>query len=97
RSRPAARRPVRRSRTRTGSARSLQRQGPQPGVRSGEDLGFLAVEFLGRDDAPVTQVGELGQLIRRTLRARSLLDVLAELPLLDFRVPHLVLVHLAAA
>ena len=65
--------------------------------RSGEDLGFLAVEFAGRDYAPVTQVGELGQLIRRTLRARSLLDILAELPLLDLRVPHLVLVHLAAA
>jgi len=43
------------------------------------------------------QVGELGQLIRRTLRARGLLDILAELPLLDLRVPHLVLVHLAAA
>ena len=39
--------------------------------RSGEDLGLLAVELPGRDDAPVTQVGELGQLIRRTLRARA--------------------------
>lgn len=35
--------------------------------RSGEDLGLLTVELLGRNDAPVPQVGELGQLIRRTL------------------------------
>ena len=59
---------------------ALQRQVPQPGVRSGEDLGLLAVELLGRDDAPVTQVGELGQLIRRTLRARGPLDITGGAP-----------------
>ena len=42
---------------------------------SGQDLGLLPVELLGRDDAPVAQVGQLGQLIRRTLRTRGLLDV----------------------
>jgi hypothetical protein len=65
--------------------------------RSGEDLGLLTVELLCGDDAPVGQVGELGQLIRRILRAHGMLGILAELPLLDLRVPHLVLVHLAAA
>ena len=59
--------------------RSLQRLGPG-GVRSrsGEDLGRLTVELLGRDDAPVTQAGELGQLIRRTLRACGLLDITSQ-------------------
>jgi hypothetical protein len=28
--------------------------------RSGQDLGLLALELLGRDDAPVAQVGEFG-------------------------------------
>src|SRR5215469_6043222 len=65
--------------------------------RSGEDLGLLALEFLGRNDATVTKVGELGQLIRRTLRAGGILDIAAELLVLGLRVPHLVLVHLAAA
>ena len=34
---------------------------------SGQDLSLLAVELLGRDNAPVTQLGKLGQLVRRTL------------------------------
>ena len=33
--------------------------------QSGQDLGLLAFEFGGRDDAPVAQVGQLAQLVRR--------------------------------
>ncbi len=58
---------------------------------------LLAVELLGRDDASVAQVGELGQLVRRTLRARGLLDITAQLLLLTLHLPHLTLMHLAAA
>jgi len=32
--------------------------------RSGQDLGLLALELFRRDDAPVAQVSELGQLVR---------------------------------
>src|SRR5271165_658541 len=53
------------------------------GPRSGHDLGLLAFELLGRDDAPVAQVGELGQLVRRAgSRTRSLLDVGAQFAVL---------------
>ena len=38
----------------------------------------LPVGLRGRDDAPVTHVGEHGQLVRRTLRTGCILDVAAE-------------------
>src|SRR5512146_90192 len=63
----------------------------------GENLGLLALELVGRDDSAVTQVGQLGQLVGRCLRARGLPDVAAELPVLLLRLLHGPLVHLAAA
>src|SRR5215475_6933004 len=68
-----------------------------PPRRSGQDLGLLPFELLGRDDTTVAQVGELGQLIRRALRSGGLLDVGAELLILALRLLHRVFVHLAAA
>ena len=38
----------------------------------------LRIGLRGRDDAPVTHVGEHGQLVRRTLRTGCILDVAAE-------------------
>src|SRR5215471_19937241 len=64
---------------------------------SGQDLALLAFELVGRDDAPVAQVGQLAQLVRSAFGARSLLDVLTELLLLKLRVLLGVLMHLAAA
>src|SRR5215468_7861730 len=63
----------------------------------GENLGLLALEFLRRDDAAVTQVGQLGELVGRVPRTRGVLDVGAEFPFLLLRLLHGALVHLAAA
>src|SRR5271157_3846617 len=68
------------------------------GPRSGHDLGLLAFELLGRDDAPVAQVSELGQLVSRAgWRTRSLLDVGAQFAVLLLRLLHRPLLHAAAA
>jgi hypothetical protein len=68
------------------------------GPRSGHDLGLLAFELLGRDDAPVAQVSELGQLVRRAgWRTRSLLDGGAQFAVLLLRLLHRPLLHAAAA
>jgi hypothetical protein len=47
----------------SGERPSGERPSGQP-CRSGQNLGLLACELLGRDDTPVAQVGELGQLVR---------------------------------
>src|ERR1700757_2714716 len=44
-----------------------------PFWRSGENLGLLALELFGRDDAAVTQLGQLGELVGRARRTRGLL------------------------
>ena len=53
-------------------------RGPRANDRSGQDLGLLTLELLGRDDTPVAQVSELGQLVCGA-GLRGLLDVAAEL------------------
>src|SRR5690349_24016387 len=63
----------------------------------GENLGLLALELVGRDDAAVTQVGQLGQLVGRVLRTRGVLDVATELLVPLLRVLHGPLLHRAAA
>src|SRR5215467_5156516 len=65
--------------------------------RSGQDLGLLALELLGRDDTPVAQVSELGQLGRRALLACGLLDITAEGLVLLLRLLCRPLMHTAAA
>jgi hypothetical protein len=48
--------------------RRCRRPGIAAAYRSaGQYLGPLALELLGRDDTPVTQVGQLGQLVGRAL------------------------------
>src|SRR6516162_11296324 len=68
-----------------------------PRNRSGQDLGLLALELLRRDDTPVAQVGELGQLVRRAGLARDLLDVPAERLVLLLSPLGSPLLHAAAA
>src|ERR1700736_7023871 len=63
---------------------------------SGKDLRLLALELRGRDHSPVTQVSELGQLVRGA-GPRGLLDVVAELLVLALCLPCRPLMHLAAA
>src|SRR5215510_7740820 len=65
--------------------------------RSSQDLGLLTLELLGRDDTPVAQVSELGQLFRRALRACGLLDITAEGLVLLLRLPRRPLLHAPAA
>src|SRR5206468_12403104 len=58
------------------SARSSAMPGKLPLSSSGgENLGLLALELLGGDDAPVAQVGQLGQLVGRVRTACGVLDV----------------------
>src|SRR5262245_59490653 len=64
-----------------------------------QDLGLLALELLGGDHAPVAQVGQLRQLVRRAGRRarRGFLDVLAELLVLPPLILLRPLLHRAAA
>src|SRR5215813_8064107 len=65
--------------------------------RSGQDLGLLTLELLGRDDTPVAQVSELGQLFRRALLACGLLDIAAERLVLLLSLLRSPLMHAPAA
>src|SRR5215475_2543473 len=65
--------------------------------RSGQDLGLLALELLGRDDTPIAQVRELGQLVRRAGLARGLLDITTEGRVLLLSLLRGPLMHAAAA
>src|SRR5271165_4172839 len=63
----------------------------------GQDLRLLLIELRGCDDPSVAQVSQLGQLIGRARRTRSLLDVAASLLILLLRLLRGPLVHRAAA
>src|SRR5580704_2061514 len=79
----------------TGRYRRRRVSGRPPDSSGGQDLRLLLLELLGRDDAPVAQVGELGQLVGR-IRTCDLLDVAAGCLVLLLRRLYAVLVHLAA-
>src|SRR5215468_8531288 len=65
--------------------------------RSGQDLGLLTLELLGRDHTPIAQVRELGQLVRRAGLARGLLDITTEGRVLLLSLLRGPLMHAAAA
>src|SRR6516165_8156346 len=63
----------------------------------GQHLGLLALELVGRDNAPIAQVSQLGQLVGCVTRTRGILHVGAELPILVLGLLHGPVVHRAAA
>src|SRR5580692_9240437 len=60
-----------------------------------QDLGLLALELVGRDNATVAQVGQLGQLVGRVALIGGLLDVAADLLVLLLGLLLGALLHLA--